>query len=95
MEVGTKLVCISEGNWHYRKRDTWFFGLFKKKQAPANGPKKDEIVTFQGYGCERGFILIREYLIGQYDERCFRPLISNEELQKELSSITVPNPIHE
>lgn len=74
-----KVVCIENVDWRYRNK--WYrrFPWSKKKNAPAIGPKKDDVVTVESEYWAEGkcFYRLLEWPIqpdGGYDSAFFMPL---------------------
>lgn len=85
-----EVVCIAH-SWAIAKKILHFFTQTKPF---AYGPKFNEIVTVDSYN-DNEHCFIKEYPKTDpsngaryaYSETCFEPVISTEELEKELSSI--------
>lgn len=82
MKKGQKLVC----NRHVTWRDSILGFVY-------SGPRFNEIVTCSGISpLDFDFILLEEYpyvanTLAAFPKRCFEPLVSDEVLERELSSI--------
>jgi hypothetical protein len=92
---GQQIVCVAKRGWEYEMPivKKYFFGLFTKTINRAYGPEFNEVVTCNGYSNNK-YIYLKEYssdpiskLIPTYHEISFEPLISDEELAEELSTI--------
>lgn len=91
---GQKVVCIATGKWTFSCKKLSFWKALFAKFSHGFGPKFNEIVTVDGYA-DPGYIYVKEYRLLEQEreysfaEYAFEPLISDEQLEHELESISL------
>lgn len=89
---GQKVVCTAKGQW-FKELNLSNISLWKRLQILFKGnrclgPVYNEVVTVDNISQNPGHVSLVEYPgLGQYDDRYFEPLVTNEVLEEELSEI--------